>query len=267
MLSSGVMERLFLIMLNNIEESKTSLRKSERLVADYVLAHPNRVISMNLSDLARIAGVSQPTIIRFCKAIGFSGFRQFKLNLAQNLANELRYFHPGLQANAARESEEDRFVRVARLLGRTREHVSSRALCQASSVLRRARRIECLAVGAAGACALDAQRLLLRKGKPSGVWNQARQLIAAARLLSSEDAVLIIVTDPREQRLIHAAQAVLQSEAKLVAIAPAKAPLCELAHSALTLEVDTVPELERRIVATVVLATLIDHLAQSDVMC
>lgn len=254
-------------MLSNIEQSKQSLRKSERRVADYVLTYPNQVIHMNLPDLAWIVGVSQPTIMRFCRAVGCRGFREFKLNLAQNLASELRYFHPSLQANPDRKATEDRFAGVSRLLVRAREAVSRQALERAGGLLGRARRVECLAVGAAAACALDAQRLLLRRGKPSGAWNHARQLIAATPLLSSEDAVLITVTDPREQRLVHAARAVLERDAGLVVIAPARAPLCDLAHSALTLEVEAVPELERRIVASVVLATLIDHLAQSDVMC
>lgn len=248
-------------MLNNIEQFKQSLRKSERRVADYVLTHPNQVIHMNLPDLARLVGVSQPTIMRFCQAIGYRGFREFKLNLAQNLASELRYFHPSLQAGAGREpANEDRFARIGQLLTRVRESVSRQALERAGGLLGRARRVECLAVGAAAACAFDAQRLLLRKGKPSGAWSQARQLIAATSLLSSEDAVLITVTDPREQRLVHAARAVQESDAELVVVAPARAPVCDLAHSALTLDVEAVPELEMRIVAVVMLATLMDHM-------
>ena len=51
-------------------------------VADYILDHPVKVLEMNISELARVSGTSDATIIRMCKQIGFTGFQQMKINLA-----------------------------------------------------------------------------------------------------------------------------------------------------------------------------------------
>ena len=51
-----------------------------------MLADPARILDSSLAAVAELAGVGQPTVIRFCVAVGYSGFQEFKLRLAQNLA-------------------------------------------------------------------------------------------------------------------------------------------------------------------------------------
>ena len=72
-------------LIRRIADSGSVLRKSEAKVASYVLEHANDVIKMRIVDLAANSGVSEPTVIRFCRAIGFDGFLSFKLQLAQQL--------------------------------------------------------------------------------------------------------------------------------------------------------------------------------------
>ena len=72
-----------------VEVTRTAyndLRKSERKVADAVSMEPRRLLATTLAQVADLAGVSQPTVIRFCIAIGCSGFQEFKLRLAHSLA-------------------------------------------------------------------------------------------------------------------------------------------------------------------------------------
>ena len=62
------------------------LRKSERKVAEYVLQQPDEVILMRIVDLAQHAQVSEPTVVRFCRAAALTAFRR-SLSLAQQLAS------------------------------------------------------------------------------------------------------------------------------------------------------------------------------------
>lgn len=73
-----------------IRRSHAALRKSERKVADYVLGHADDVIHMRIVDLAQEAHVSEPTVVRFCRAIGYNSFQSFKLALAQYVAHHPR---------------------------------------------------------------------------------------------------------------------------------------------------------------------------------
>ena len=74
-------------LLKQISDAKAKLRKSEQKVADYVLAQPNDIIHMRIVDLASEAMVSEPTVVRFCRALQYDGFQDFKLTLAQALAS------------------------------------------------------------------------------------------------------------------------------------------------------------------------------------
>lgn len=65
-----------------IEGALDVLRPSERRVASHVLAHFDEVSAMTIADLAGAAGVSQPTVIRFSRALGFSGYREFRYALS-----------------------------------------------------------------------------------------------------------------------------------------------------------------------------------------
>ena len=72
-------------LIRRIADNQQKLRKSEAKVASYVLANANDVIKMRIVDLAANSEVSEPTVIRFCRALGFDGFQSFKLQLAQQL--------------------------------------------------------------------------------------------------------------------------------------------------------------------------------------
>ena len=73
-------------LLHHIAQSLSVLRKSEVKVANYVLNDPAAVMHSSMADLANEVGVSEPTIVRFCRAVGCLGFQDLKLKLAQSLA-------------------------------------------------------------------------------------------------------------------------------------------------------------------------------------
>jgi RpiR family transcriptional regulator, carbohydrate utilization regulator len=73
------------VIIGAIESNLDQLRPSERLVANFILGRPSVVIHMSIADLAERADVSEPTIMRFCKAVGCLGFMEFKLALVRDL--------------------------------------------------------------------------------------------------------------------------------------------------------------------------------------
>ena len=84
--------------VNFISDKYCDLRKSEMKVADYVLRKAEEVIHFSVSQLADEAGVSDPTVIRFCRALGFKGFQDFKIHLAQNIIPAVRTIHESMEA-------------------------------------------------------------------------------------------------------------------------------------------------------------------------
>ena len=73
-------------LLRQIKNSLSDLRKSEQKVGEFSLTDPKTIITMKTAQASAAIGISEPTLIRFCKAIGFSGFQDLKINLSQQLA-------------------------------------------------------------------------------------------------------------------------------------------------------------------------------------
>ena len=69
-----------------IEAGYGDLRKSEKQAADYILSHMEEAAELPLDRLAHCAGVSQPTVLRMLKALGFDGYKDFRYQLVAELA-------------------------------------------------------------------------------------------------------------------------------------------------------------------------------------
>jgi DNA-binding MurR/RpiR family transcriptional regulator len=69
-----------------------NLPQSEKKVADYVINNLQQVLRMTVQMLTKEVGVSEPTIFRFCNSLGFTGFKDFKISVAERMTNEDYFF-------------------------------------------------------------------------------------------------------------------------------------------------------------------------------
>lgn len=77
-------------LLLRIENSLPDLSKSERKVAEYIRKNPRGIIDLSVAALADACGVSDPTVVRAYKKLGFSGYEDLKLTLAQATVSRRR---------------------------------------------------------------------------------------------------------------------------------------------------------------------------------
>jgi RpiR family transcriptional regulator, carbohydrate utilization regulator len=73
-------------LVDVIARALPRLSRSERKVAETILADPETCLRVSLASLARTDGVSEPTVVRFCSRVGFARFAPFRLQLASSLA-------------------------------------------------------------------------------------------------------------------------------------------------------------------------------------
>lgn len=78
-------------LIPHIRSALASLRPAERKVADMVLSDVDFAMRASITELAQRADVSEPSVTRFCRAIGAHGLRDFKMQLAQSVAGGLPY--------------------------------------------------------------------------------------------------------------------------------------------------------------------------------
>jgi RpiR family transcriptional regulator, carbohydrate utilization regulator len=225
-------------LLDRIESLVDSLRPSEQAVARFVLRHPNLVISLSFPEIAARAGVSQPTVARFCVAAGFSGYRDFKLRLAQSLAKGIPFVHRDVAPqDSMAEVGAKVFDRGIAALMTVRNHLDPAAMERATKALAKARRIEFYGLGNSGIVAMDAQHKFFRLGVPTVAYSDPHVHSMAASLLAKGDVVVAISGSGQTRELIRSVEIARDAGAETIAITASGSPLAKLAGMAIYADV------------------------------
>ena len=78
--------------LDLIRENSEKMSRIQRMIAQHILADPEQVVRCSISDLTRQSGAkSEASIVRFYRSLGFEGYKDFKLKIAQELAGGTLY--------------------------------------------------------------------------------------------------------------------------------------------------------------------------------
>lgn len=173
---SGVMARL--------RGSLHALPLSEAMVARFLAEHPVEAVRLPVKTLAIRIGVSEATIVRCCRSLGFEGLRDLKFALAAEAATPLQTIHEdilptdGVGAIARKVLQSD-----IQAIADTLAVLDEGALERAVAALLGATRIECYGVGSSRPIAVDAYYRFLRIGLPATVVDDPHmQAVSAAAL-------------------------------------------------------------------------------------
>ncbi|MBC7830801.1 MAG: SIS domain-containing protein [Hyphomicrobium sp.] len=214
---------------NIIEVVRTmlpELRKSDRKVAEVVLADPRRILNATVAEAAALAEVSQPTVIRFASAVGCSGFPDFKLRLAQSLALGTPATHSVLLDTDTLETVTEKiFDYTMTSLDWARNHLDKAALRQAIDILAAARSIEFFGFGASGVVARDAQQKFPLFGVPCGAQLDSHQQFMVASMMRHDDVAVVISNTGSTQSIIRVAQTAKGAGAKVIGLIGSDSPL------------------------------------------
>ena len=208
-------------LIRRMADNLQSLRKSEAKVATYVLAHANDVIKMRIVDLAAQSEVSEPTVIRFCRALGFDGFQSFKLQLAQQLGLGSVYTQFAVDDNdTVADLGNKVFDTTIGSLLTVRDELNPEVLEQAINTISNARRVEFYGFGASGSVAADAQHKFFRLQLSTAAYTDPHIQHMSAISLSTEDVVVAISQSGETQALLQSVTLAREAGAKVIGVAP-----------------------------------------------
>ncbi len=249
-------------LLARIKASFDRLRKSERAVADFVLARPNDVLSISIAELAYQVGVSQPTVARFVNALGFSGFKEFKLRLAQSLATGVNSVHRDVSPNdSVSDVSRKVFDRTITALMSGRNHLDGASFSRAVDALAQASRLEFYGIGNSGIVAQDAQHKFFRFGIPSVAYSDPHTQGMAATLLQTGDVVVAISASGSTIDLLRSCELARDSGATVIAITANGSELTQIASITLGADVQEDPDVYAAMSSRIVHLTIIDALS------
>ncbi len=217
--------------LSFIEDNIGKLRKSEVKVAEYIPLHADRIIHFSLNELADNVGVSEPTVIRFCRALGFSGWQEFKIYLAQAIIPQVQNIHESI-------SEEDQPLELAGkvcqanigAIQETLQLLDYRAVEKAITVLAESRRVIFHGFGGSAVVAMDAYHKFFRTGLSCDWFNDAHMAIMSVSMLTPQDTLLVISHSGASRDIIEALEVAKKAGARTIAIVShSKSPVSKIA--------------------------------------
>jgi RpiR family carbohydrate utilization transcriptional regulator len=237
-----------------IRAARPSLSPAERQVADWVLRQPGTVLSLPVAAIAREAGVSQPTVIRFCRSMGCHGLSDFKLRLAQgNVARD------AAPARSASPSGTRVLQNAIDSLTTLQERFDPRTLDAAVALVDSAHRIDLYGFGSSGVVALDAQTKFFRYGIPANAYSDPYLVSMSLNVLQAGDAVIAISKSGALPELQTAVERVRELGVHVIAVTAPGSPLAALADVVLPAGVDDAVA-DRSMVARLLHLALLDAL-------
>lgn len=249
-------------LLKSIADAKHKLRKSEQKVADYVLSQPDEVIHMRIVDLASEANVSEPTVVRFCRALNYDGFQDFKLTLAQGLASNANFEQFSLNSkDTVAEFQQKIFDSMIGNMIQIRDQLEADAVENAITALASANRVEFYGFGASAPVCNDAQHKFFRLKISAAAYDDPHMQTISAVTLSEGDVVVAISQTGRTKDLLHTVKLVRDAGASVISLCPSGTPLAELATIPIHIDVEEDKDLSTLMSSRVLHLVVIDILA------
>ncbi len=219
-----------------------SLAPAEQRVARRVLDDPQAVAACTISELADRCRTSETTVIRFCRAVGFTGYPALRLALATEVGRAQRDSGTAraLSSDIDPGDDLDQVVEKiafadARAVEETGQQLDVHVLHAVVDALVAARRIDVYGVGASAFVAQDFQMKLHRIGQVASAWSDFHRALTSAALLSGDDVAVGISHSGATQDTIEAIALARDRGATTVALTNfPRSPLAQKADHVLT---------------------------------
>jgi RpiR family carbohydrate utilization transcriptional regulator len=196
-----------------------SLKAALRKVADVTLARPELAIYASVNEVAAAAGVSEATVMRLCRLLGFRGFQDFKIALARELVTPLQRLHEEVaEGDDAATIVHKVFHANIAALQDTQAVLDMKAMDAAAKWLLEARLILLIGVGTSGPIVTDASNKFFRLGLVVQAITDAHLMMMAAALLSTRDVLLAVSHSGSTRDTVETAKTAKNAGARVICI-------------------------------------------------
>ncbi|CAG9296531.1 MurR/RpiR family transcriptional regulator [Celerinatantimonas diazotrophica] len=248
--------------LEKITKNIDSFSKSERKVAEVIIASPQTAIHSSIATLAKMADVSEPTVNRFCRRLDTKGFPDFKLHLAQSLANGTPYVNRHVEEDDGPEAYTAKiFESSIACLEAAKNSLDPNVINRAVDLLTQAKRITFCGLGASASVAHDALNKFFRFNVPVACSSDVVMMRMSCILSTEDDVVVLISHTGRTKELVDIAKLARGNGATVIAMTSKHSPLAEYCHLLVAMDVPEDTDVYMPMASRLAQMTLIDVLA------
>lgn len=222
-------------LILRIEKAIPTLCKSEQIVASYIVNHAPEITSSSVATVADNCGVSDPTVVRTCQKLGFSGYHSLKLELARSLENPEE---DALDAVKAKDNLQDVVAKVFQsclhTIQFTQDTLDMGDLESVAQMLMHAKNISILSGGTSIVSAQALYHKLLPLGLSVELYTDPYTQIEACNRASNSDAVFALSHSGRSKFIVDSAQIAKDNGAKIITLTNSgRSPLSKIANISL----------------------------------
>ncbi|CZQ89829.1 MurR/RpiR family transcriptional regulator [Trichococcus collinsii] len=206
-----------------IQEKYHALTKSEKRIADYLLANKEQAVYQTMKDVTEAVKVGDATLIRFSQKIGFNGFSDLKIAIAKE------EFTSQYEGDNDHQFYDRILENQIKVLESTRQLLDSEVVLQAIEAITKAKRIYIIGVGSSGLSAASLEKMLLRVGVHANHIVDPHFQAHALALLGPEDLVICFSLSGRTKDIHDSLKIAKENHTPIVAITNFKSsPIAEL---------------------------------------
>ncbi len=205
-----------------IESCYPSLSKSEKKVADYILAEKGNIIYETLLEISKKINVGEATILRFVKKIGFNGFQDLKLQIAKDDKPENKSYHENYMDSIANN--------MTSTILNTKKVLDIQQLNLSIKLIEESDRLFFYGVGASGLAAYEAQSRFVRMGKIGTSITDSHFQLMYSSLCNGNDVIIALSLSGYTKDMIDSLTVAKKQNAKIIAITNyALSPIAQIA--------------------------------------
>lgn len=190
-----------------IEGMKDSFTPVEMRIAEYILANPEVIPALSIKELALKSKTSDASVLRFCRTLGFGGYRSFIVSISmakataqEKDANAYTDIKPGDSLRTIRDSV---FYNTMKAVDDTEKILDEQQLQRAVDLLCDAEQIRFFGTGASGLVCLDAHSKFMRIKKVSYAHTEGHDQLSAAALMSRKDVAVLMTYSGKTKDILE----------------------------------------------------------------
>jgi len=249
-------------LLEQIQGRLDELNKAERKVAEVILLNPQQATRFSIAALAQAAKVSEPTVNRFCRSFGVSGYPELKLQLAQSLASGAAEGSPAVAADADPAAyTQTIFGRAIASLASACQHLDPQQISRAVDMMIQARQIHFFGLGASAPVALDAQHKFFRFNLAVSAHADVLMQRMLASVAHTGDLFVIISYTGRTRELVEVARLARENGASVLGLTAAGSPLAQACSLSLHIPLPEDTDIYMPMTSRIIQLTVLDVLA------
>lgn len=249
-------------ILSDLADPGSKRSKSAHKIAACIIANPQAILASTTASLATLAGVSEPTVNRFCTGLGYKGFPDFKLALAAELARQQPRMTRNIDASDSLETVVTKiFESTHASLGNAQQHLDQDSLYGALQALQQARSITFCGLGASASVAMDAQHKFLRLPVPVSCHTDIINQRLVATGFTRDDCLVCISYTGRTHAIVDLAEMASSCGCQVIGITAPDSPLADACSLLLPVDAGEDTELYTPMTSRIAQLVIVDILA------